>query len=403
MEVIEAPSGDMAIICRDANAFRRNILPILRDQIDMDARYKAGISLIELYGRRIHIIGCHDARSEGKLRGCTLQAALVDEASLIPEASWIILLQRIAMNGGRVFATTNPDSPMHWLKTGYIDNNLDSITFSFGLLDNPKLTLEEREFLERQHTGVWYRRFIKGEWCLAEGAIFDFFDEKIHTIQRPPAAAKFYLVGVDVGFTNPTGFTLIGYNDDVSPQIWVEDEYYWNSKKMERQKTDAEYASDLFKFIEGRNVSFIFVDPAAASFKVEIRRAGIRQIPIRDAINDVSEGIKTLSSFMSMGDLKIVRTCRNLVGEIQGYCWDPKIAEKGEDAPIKRADHLLDSLRYAVFSYFGERRELGSQPLSMEGCRTLGYRDKGLHDPNEFFGNAKTYISNHFDPRQCRF
>jgi len=152
IEVAEAPPGDMCIITRDANSFRRNVLPILRDLIGMDCVYKAGISLIELWGRKIHLIGCHDARSEGKLRGCTLQAALVDEASLIPESSWIILLQRIAMNNGRIFATTNPDSSMHWLKTGYIDNNPDSITFSFGLLDNPKLAQEEREFLERQHT-----------------------------------------------------------------------------------------------------------------------------------------------------------------------------------------------------------------------------------------------------------
>jgi PBSX family phage terminase large subunit len=354
VEVTEAPPGDMAIITRDANSFRRNVLPILHDLIGMDADYKAGLSLIELWGRRIHLVGCHDQRSEGKLRGCTLQAALVDEASLIPESSWIVLLQRIAMNNGRIFATTNPDSSLHWLKTGYIDNNPDVRTFDFGLLDNPRLADEERAFLQRQHRGIWYRRFIKGEWCMAEGAVFDFFDEKIHTIQRPPANAKFHLVGVDIGFTNPSAFILLGCNPDVSPSLWIEAEYYWDSKKQGRQKTDAEYASDLIEFLRGRNVKFIYIDPAAASFKIEARRAGI-QTPIRDAENSVTEGIRTLSSFFSQGDLKIVRSCRNLIGEIQGYCWDSRAAERGEDAPIKRADHAIDALRYGIYSYFGNR------------------------------------------------
>lgn len=358
IEVAEAPPGEMAIITRDQNAFRRNVLPIMRDLVGMDVNYKAGLSLIELWGRKIHLIGCHDQRSEGKLRGCTLQAALVDEGSLIPESSWIVLLQRIAMNNGRVFCTTNPDSSQHWLKTGYIDNNPDSITFNFGLLDNPKLKEEERSFLKRQHTGVYRRRFIEGEWCMAEGAIFDFFDERIHVIQRVPDLAQFYIVGVDIGFSNPTGFVLVGFNERANPPLWVEDEFYWDSKKSS-QKTDAEYAQDLFAFIGDKNVRFIYIDPAALSFKIEVRKSGIR-IPVRDAENNVAEGIKTLSSYLAMGDLKILRKCKNLIGEIGGYCWDPKASEKGLDEPIKRADHLIDALRYACFSYFGSRLTLSA-------------------------------------------
>ena len=371
IEVSEAPAGDMAIITRDANAFRRNVLPILRDLVGMDVVYKAGISVIELWGRKIHIIGCHDQRSEGKLRGCTLQGALVDEATIIPESSWIVLLQRIAMNKGRIFATTNPDSSMHWLKTGYIDENPDVTTFHFGLLDNPKLAADERQFLERQHKGVFYRRFIAGEWCLAEGAIFDFFDETIHTIQKTPANAKFYLIGVDIGFTNPTAFTMIGFNDDISPCLWVEQEYYWDSKAKGRSKTDSEYAADLMDFASTRhNVKFIYVDPAAASFKIELKRSD-NTIPVRDANNNVLEGIRSLSSFLANGDLKIMSSCKKLIGEIQGYCWDSKAAERGEDVPLKRADHLADSLRYAIFSYFGNRVNL-RDTVSADTGRRLG-------------------------------
>ncbi len=276
-------------------------------------------------------------------------------------------------------------------------------TFYFGLLDNPKLNQEERGFLERQHTGVFRRRFIKGEWCLAEGAIFDFFDERIHTITRPPAAAQFYLVGCDIGFTNPTAFTLLGVNDQVSPKLWVEAEYYYDSKKSGKQKTDAEFALDLAEFVYGRNVKFIYVDPAAASFKVELRRGGIQQIPIRDAKNDVKEGIKVLSSYLSMGDLKIVRNCRNLTGEVQSYCWDPKAAQKGEDIPIKRGDHCLDSLRYSLFSYFGERRSISSISPDPIQSRTLGYAGNPfLRGSDQFIGHGG-FLNPEYDSRPRHF
>ena len=373
IEVQEAPPGEMAIITRDANSFRRNVLPILYKLIGNDPLYKAGLSVIELWGRKIHLIGCHDSRAEGKIRGCTLQAALVDEASIIPESSWMILLQRVAMNNGRIFATTNPDSSMHWLKTDFIDNNQDVTTYFFDLTDNPVLKEVERDFLKRQHTGVYYRRFIAGEWCMAEGAIFEFFDERIHCLRKPPGYAKFHLIGVDIGFTNPTAFVLLGYNDEASTPLWVEDEYYWDSKKTGRQKTTAEFAEDLKNMCCGHNVKAIYIDPAAASFKIEMRRSGLTGIPIKDADNDVTEGIKTLSSYLQMGDLKIVSKCKNLIGEMQGYCWDSKAAERGIDQPIKRADHAIDAMRYAVYSHFGKRTNLDYHSPKDDLGRGLGY------------------------------
>lgn len=371
IEVDEAPPGEMAIICRDAFAFRRNILPLLFQLIGNDTRYLEGKGLLEIWNRKIHVIGAHDTRAEGKIRGATFVGAYVDEASLIPHSAWIILLQRCAMGNARIFATTNPDSPAHWLKKDFLTNNPDVQDFHFTMLDNPALTPQDREYLERQHKGIFYKRFVLGEWCLAEGAIFDFFDESIHTISRQPANAKFYLCGVDIGFTNPTAFILIGYNDDVSPCLWVEDEYYWDSKER-GSKTDSEYAVDLNNFVSSRhNVQFIYVDPAAASFKTEMRRCNIG-VHLKDANNDVLEGIRSISTLLANGDLKILCSCRKLISEIQSYCWDSKAAEKGYDAPLKRFDHAIDSMRYALFSYFGERVSI-KQAKPVTDARTLGH------------------------------
>jgi PBSX family phage terminase large subunit len=275
------------------------------------------------------------------------------------------------MGRAKIFATTNPDSPAHWLKQSFLNGNPDVYDIHFTMLDNPQLTQSEREYLERQHKGLWYRRFISGEWCLAEGAVFDFFDEKQHTLRRASAYAKYSIVGVDYGTVNPTAFTMINYNDQAAPTLFAEKEYYWDSKKTERQKTDSEYAQDLIKFIEGYNVKFVFIDPSAASFKQELRRQGFN-VPIRDAENDVLNGVRELSSLLANGDLKISSSCRNLIAEMQGYSWDPYKSEKGEDVPLKRLDHAVDSLRYGVFSYFGHKLSLREPSQDQMEGRTLG-------------------------------
>jgi len=368
--VQRAPPGEMVIICRDAHAFRRNILPVLYELINEDVRYLEGKNLLEIWDRKIHVVGAHDSRSEGKLRGATFRGAYVDEATLIPHSAFIVLVQRCAMGGARIFATTNPDSPGHWLKKEFLEDNPDVNQYPFTMLDNPALTMEEREYLERQHKGIFYKRFILGDWVLAEGAVFDFFDEQVHTIPKPPANAKFYICGVDIGFTNPTAFTLIGVNPDAQPPLWVEAEYYHDSK-IKGSRTDSDYAQDLIYFVSQRPyVKGIYVDPAAASFKVEIRRSGLG-LPIRDAENNVLDGIRSLTSFMASGDLKICRSCKNLIREIQGYCWDPKESEKGYDEPIKKADHGIDSMRYAVYSYFGNKTDIRAKVE--ESPRTLGF------------------------------
>lgn len=386
IEIEEAPPGEMAIICRDAFAFRRNILPLLFQLIGNDARYLEGKGLLEIWGRKIHVIGAHDTRAEGKIRGATFVGAYVDEASLIPESAWIVLMQRCAMGGARIFATTNPDSPAHWLKKNVLDGNPDVRAFHFTMLDNPALTEKEREYLQRQHKGVYYKRFVLGDWVLAEGAIFDFFDERIHVIDRQPANANFYLCGVDIGFTNPTAFVLVGYNPDVAPCLWVEKEYY-HDNKVKGSKTASDYAEDLAMFLSDRdNIQFCYVDPSASAFKAEIRRTGIH-VPVRDADNDVCEGIKAVSALMANGDLKIMSRCKNLIAEVQSYCWDPRASEKGFDEPLKRFDHACDSLRYSIFSYFGNRIPLKNSKC-VEG-KTLGYKTLKSGPPVHIYPGGK--------------
>ena len=204
---------------------------------------------------------------------------------------------------------------------------------------------------------MFYRRNYLGEWCLAEGAIFDFFDSHEHVVDRPPRAAETYWVGIDYGAANPFAAVLIGYNSGATtqtlPQIWVEKEYFWDPKETGRQKTNFDFALDIEEFVDGYSVDAFYLDPSAAAMKEEFRR---RKINITPADNDVQNGIQKMTTAMATGVLTICKNCKNLIREVESYVWDTKKAERGIEEPIKKDDHLVDALRYAIYTKFKAKK-----------------------------------------------
>lgn len=364
------PEGNLIMVGRTASTIKRNIIDELCNFVGAEAKYFVGKGELNLWGKRIYLVGCSDERAEQKIRGSTFAGAYVDEATLIPESFWSMLMSRLSIPNAKLFATTNPDSPFHYLKTDYLDRIKDENhvkVFQFNLNDNPSLDEDFKRNLMLEYRGLWYKRYIEGEWCLAEGTIYDFFDERIHITDLEPGNARYYIVGVDYGTTNPCAFVLLGYNPEIFPNIWVEDEYYYDSKEHNRQKTDSEYADDLKKFISGKYVKAIIIDPSAASFKAECINRGIDNIV--DADNDVLNGIRTVSNFLSNGTLKVCRKCKSLIKEMYTYVWDEKSVERGEDKPKKQNDHCLDGLRYSIFTYFRPMYEGDFKEMQLEAYR----------------------------------
>ena len=349
-ELKEGPSGDYAIICRTYDSFKKNLLAIISGFANANSKYFVGKREIHIYGKTVHIIGADDERAEAKIRGPTFMGAYVDEITIIPHSVWLMLISRCAMKGARIFGTTNPDSPFHWLKKDFLENNPDVRSWQFNLMDNPLLTDNEKEYLKRQYKGLWYQRFIEGKWVQAQGAIYDTFDTKLHVIDFPPGPVEYYIVGVDYGTSNPCSFVLIGVNRNKFPNMWVEEEYYYDSKIHQRQKTDTEYAEDFKEFTKNKPVKAIYIDPSAASFRLELQKQGVANL--FDAENEVNDGIRLVSKFMNNGTLKFCSCCKNLLKEIQSYVWDPKSQTTGIDKPMKQFDHAVDAMRYACFTHF---------------------------------------------------
>jgi PBSX family phage terminase large subunit len=343
------PEGDGMIIGVNRESIQRNVLGTLYKFLGFPEPSSKS-NEVKLYGRRIYFVGAHDESSVRRIQGATLAFAYVDEATCIPSPFWRMLLSRLSIKGAQLLATCNPEGPSHWLKKEYIDRaeDLDLIHWNFTLDDNPSLDNTYKENLKKEYSGMWYRRYILGEWALAHGAIYDTFDH-FNMYDHATSNPNYYIVGLDYGTTNATAAVLCAVTPNQWPQIRVEQEYYWDSAKQGRSKTDEELASDIVDFIGWKSVRSIYIDPAAASLKLALRH---RDLPVIDANNDVLLGIKITAKFIAGKNLVIHRSCNTLIEQIQSYAWCPKSADRGEDKPVKQNDHLPDALRYACCSAF---------------------------------------------------
>lgn len=137
-------------------------------------------------------------------------------------------------------------------------------------------------------------------------------------------------------------------------------EYYYDSRREGRQKTDEEYYAELETLVSGLPIHAVIVDPSAASFIACIRRhQTYRAIP---AQNEVLDGIRRVSDALKEGKLRISPACRDTIREFGLYRWDIRAAK---DAPRKEHDHAMDDIRYFVTTILC-REEEGFYALATE-------------------------------------
>jgi len=324
---------------------------VLRDLFDVvgteNYTYNRQTGELTLFGKSIKVIGAKDEGSEKYLRGKTLAWAYCDELSLMPEKFFKQLLNRLSVKGAKLYGTTNPDSPYHFLYVEYI-NNQEKISdgmvkvYHFELDDNPNLDDEYKDFIRKAYAGLWYKRMIEGLWVLAEGAIYDMFDDKKHVVKEIPRMEHEW-IGIDYGTANPTVFLRQGF---AKGAYYTIAEYYYDSRAVGRQKTDVEYSRALQDFTGGKRLTVI-VDPSAASFIAQLRKDGFM---VLEADNSVLDGIRFVSSMLERDNYFIYDKCINTIKEKSAYVWDEKAQDRGEDKPLKTNDHCSDAERYGLYN-----------------------------------------------------
>lgn len=382
--VRNAPAGDLVMVGKTERTLIRNVIrPMQAMYGKRHIKLNRGAGEVTVFGRMCYLVGANDERASDKIRGMTLAGAYGDEVTIWPESFFEMLLSRFSVDGARLIGTTNPDNPHHWLlkilersvvwlrHDGTIERfdddedrvDLDVARFSFVIDDNPTLTEKFKRRLKATYAGVFYKRFILGQWVLADGVIYDMWDAAAHVTDDTPTDVTEWHVAIDDGTAGTFAAQLIACCPD---RLVVARELRWNAKEKQRQLTDAQKSEKLRMWLtecaegtrrhDGQTLPAlpgcdrprsIHVDPSATSLIRQLEVDGWRGA-VTKARNDVLDGIRYTASLLALGRLHVHRSCAGLIGEIGGYVWDPKAAERGEDKPLKVNDHHCDATRYGV-------------------------------------------------------
>ncbi len=327
------------------SSLRRNVLTELLPKLraigfTVTEKRTENLVRVSFRGRTndFYVFGGRDESSSALIQGITFAGILLDEVALMPRSFVEQACARCSVTGSRLWFNCNPEGPHHWFYNTWIlgAEKRECLYLHFTMEDNPSLSKQIRERYARLYSGVFYRRFVLGQWVAAEGRVYDFFDAS----KAPPVpSGEFsqWYISCDYGTVNPASFGLWGLQDGIWYRV---SEFYFDSKREMRQMTDAEYADALARLAGSRPISAVIVDPSAASFIALLKKRGWT---VKKADNDVLSGIRRTSDLLKSGRLVICDTCTDCLRETEEYIWDVKA---GHDAVKKEHDHAMDDMRY---------------------------------------------------------
>lgn len=370
-----------AICGKTVASTRRNIIEPLIEMLKqrkfkvIDRKTEGKLIVIKNNNKNTYyIFGGKDEGSASLIQGITLGGVLFDEVALMPRSFVEQAMARCSVNGSKYWFNCNPEGPQHWF---YVEHILKwkerkYIRIHFCLEDNPSLSKERIDNYKSLYTGIFYKRFILGEWAFANGIVYDMVtDENFYYNSNRKSVVPIKIIendikpyyGVDFGTANPQVYLEVyKYVDYAKKEMcfYVENEYYWNSRKKLMQKTPDEYVSDFNNWC--KEFSYLIIDPSATPLKAAHRKYGHNVI---NAKNNVEEGIIGLSTLFANKMIKINKdNCPNLCAELGLYRWNEKKLNNGVEEVLKENDHCCDALRYAIMT---------STPLSIIN-KFVGYK-----------------------------
>lgn len=350
-------SGQNFGMCgKTVGSFRRNVLSVLKQMLPARGytiRDRRTDNLVVISRgsteNYYYIFGGKDEGSQDLVQGITLAGILLDEIALMPESFVNQATGRCSVDGSKFWCNCNPAGPEHWFKKQWIDERQkrNLLYLHFTMEDNLSLSEQIRARYRAMYTGIFYRRYILGQWCLAEGLVYEFDPEK-HVTDDLPEWGEWY-ISCDYGTLNPFSAGLWCVRDGVAVRV---SEFYHSGREKQHQLTDEEYYREIEKLAGDRDIRHVVVDPSAASFITCIRSHG--RFSVRKAKNDVMYGIRLTAMMLQAGVIKIGADCKDAIREFGLYHWD----DKGEvDKPVKENDHAMDDIRYFCATIMRRNRQ----------------------------------------------
>lgn len=350
--------GSYLMVAKTLTSLRRNVLDLLQSLVGTrNFSYSLPRKEGRLFGRLVYLEGVNDARAESKIRGMTLQGAYCDELTLFTQDFFAMLLSRLSEPGAKVIATTNPDSPNHWLMTEYISRKddaagVDLLDIKYTLDDNTFLDPEYVKQIKREYTGVFYERFVLGRWVLAEGIIYRQFADspESYLIDEAPEI-RVATIGVDFG-GNGSAHTFVCNGITPSWHEVVTLEEYYRKEIISPAQLEEDFVAFVRLCQSKYRVLTVYCDSAEQSLIQGLRAAALKarlRIEIKNAKKGpITDRIRFWCMMQGAGRYQIMRRCKHLAEAFRNAVWDSRVI--GADVRLDDGKHNIDSLDACEYS-----------------------------------------------------
>ena len=347
-------------------SLRRNVLGTLKNQLrarGYTATERRADNLLVVtkdnVANSFYIFGGKDESSQDLIQGITLAGVLFDEVALMPESFVNQATARCSVEGSKFWFNCNPGSVTHWFYQGWVlkCKRRKLLYLHFTMEDNLTLSEETKARYRSQYSGVFYKRYILGMWCVAEGLIYLQFaeDEQRYMIPQAQVPKLSYIeIGADVGGNKSNhAYVASGYTADRDVQYVLKAwSYKANGVTVTRYRENlvrfADSVKDLYGFVDT-----VWVDNAEAAIVNELDAHS--DYNIRGCIKEeILDRIRCTDILMSQDRFKIVEgACEDLCDGFRTAVWD----DDHEDKPLDDGTYdrdVIDAFDYSMTPHITE-------------------------------------------------
>jgi hypothetical protein len=305
-------------------------------------------------GSSVKIRGVDDERQMEKLRGPKYPVVAIDEAQAFPRYLKT-LIEDVAEPAtldyqGKILITGTPNAACRGVFYDIVHDQNEMHGWSvhgWTLRDNPHLPDVEEWLAQKRRQKRWtpqtptYLREYCGKWVRdSDGLVYALSHEFVLEKELPRGEDWVYVLGVDIGWRDPTAFVVVAYSE-------LRGQAYVVHCEKHQELSHARIAVTAQELYEDYDIDVIVVDAAEpAVIDLMSEKYGMPAIPAKK--REKVAYIDMLNTDLRTGQLKILENCYELIDEMELLQWDEKSIDYGKPKEDKRfANHATDAMLYA--------------------------------------------------------
>lgn len=351
---------NFALCGKTIASLRRNVLGQLKNQLRargyaVNERRADNLLIISRgnVANSFYIFGGKDEGSQDLIQGITLAGVLFDEVALMPESFVNQATARCSVEGSKFWFNCNPGSTSHWFYKKWVLScpRRKLLYLHFSMEDNLTLSEGTKSRYRSMYTGVFYKRYILGLWCVADGLIYQQFadDEQRYMVPASAVPPLSYIeIGADVGGNKSNhAYVASGYTAD-GREMYVLKARSYTATGV----TVTEYRKQLVAFADAVRAKYGFVDtiwPDCAEAAIVNELDANTDYDIRGSIKgEIIDRIRCADILFSQDRIHIVEgECEDLCEGLRTAVWD----EKHDDKPLDDGTYdrdVIDAFDYSM-------------------------------------------------------